>query len=433
MPRLHEVPSHWSEKQLRFVTDLRLSNVDKKSVEGQEAVRLCNYTDVYYNERISAVMSFMEATATQDQIRRFSLQPGDVLLTKDSETADDIAVPSVVTDELPGVLCGYHLAVARPSTGIFGPFLARALAVSPIRDQLFSAANGVTRFGLGRSDIGIAVVPVPPESEQRAIAAFLDRETARIDALITKRRRLIELFQEERAAVITRATTCGINQDAEYVECGVPWLARIPKGWGVMSLARLTTKLTNGYVGPTRDLFVDEGVPYLQSLHIKRNRIKFGDDYFVTPEWSRAHAKSILREGDVLVVQTGDIGQVAHVPKEWAGANCHALIVCSPNPQYIEGQYLAWLLTSKFGEASLLSCQTGALHPHLNCGVIKHMLLPVPPLAEQRAIVNHVTHVVDRIRELETKTEKAIALLSERRAALISAAVTGQIDVREAA
>ncbi|MFZ4683385.1 MAG: hypothetical protein ACOYMS_12840, partial [Terrimicrobiaceae bacterium] len=104
------------------------------------------------------------------------------------------------------------------------------------------------------------------------------------------------------------------------------WLGEIPTGWQAVQLARLNTKLTNGFVGPTRDILREEGVRYLQSLHIKGGRIVFDTPYFVSDKWSADHSKSVLKTGDALIVQTGDIGQVATVTDEFAGCNCHALI-----------------------------------------------------------------------------------------------------------
>ena len=109
---LGEIPGHWEVKRLKTVASVQLSNVDKKSLEGQEPVRLCNYTDVYYHERITPYLDFMNAMATPEQISCFSLSEGDVLITKDSESWTDIAVPAVIVEHLPGVPCGYHLALS---------------------------------------------------------------------------------------------------------------------------------------------------------------------------------------------------------------------------------------------------------------------------------------------------------------------------------
>jgi Fic family protein len=174
---LAEIPAHWAVKRLKTLASVQLSNVDKKSVEGEEPVKLCNYTDVYYNERITSHLEFMTATASREQARRFSLRAGDVLITKDSESWTDIAVPALVAEDLRDVLCGYHLAHVRPGRGCVGAFLCRAFSAIGPRNQFHVAANGITRFGLGGDAIRTGMLAMPPEPEQRAIAAFLDRET----------------------------------------------------------------------------------------------------------------------------------------------------------------------------------------------------------------------------------------------------------------
>jgi len=208
---LGEIPAHWDVRRLKTIASVRLSNVDKKSLEGQESVRLCNYVHVYYNDRIGPDLDFMAATATAEQVRHFSLHEGDVLITKDSESWTDIAIPSVVTSDLPEVLCGYHLALVRPDGDCDGSFLARAFAAVGTRDQFQIAANGITRFGIEGDAIRAGLFTTPPVEEGRAIAAFLDCETARIDALIAKVGEAISRLRELRTALISAAVTGKID------------------------------------------------------------------------------------------------------------------------------------------------------------------------------------------------------------------------------
>ncbi len=208
---LGEIPAQWEARRLKSLASVELSNVDKKSVEGEVPVKLCNYVDVYYHDRITDELEFMTATATAEQAQRFALRRGDVLITKDSETPDDIAVPAVVAEDLPGVVCGYHLAQIRPGPGLNGPFLARAFDAAGPRDQFHAAANGITRFGLSADAIRSSVFAIPPGPEQIAIAAFLDRETARIDALVNKVRSVIDRLSELRTALISAAVTGKID------------------------------------------------------------------------------------------------------------------------------------------------------------------------------------------------------------------------------
>ena len=213
-----ELPWGWQSKQLRRVASAKASNVDKKSVDGQASVLLCNYVDVYYNRQIVSTLDFMEATATDEQAVAFELRRGDVLITKDSETPSDIGVPAFVVADLPGVLSGYHLSHIRPGKELSGAFLTYCFQADGIQDHFYSNATGVTRFGLSRSDIGTCPIPLPPLDVQRAIAAHLDRETAKIDTLIAKKRELIAKLKEQRSALISRTVTRGLPPEA--ASCG---------------------------------------------------------------------------------------------------------------------------------------------------------------------------------------------------------------------
>ena len=192
---LGELPAHWEVRRLKTTASVQLSNVDKHSEEGQVPVRLCNYVDVYYNDLITVDLEFMNATATPAQVRRFRLCAGDVVITKDSESWTDIAVPAVVGEDLSDVLCGYHLAHIKPGPGLDGRFLARQFSAIGTRDQFYVAANGITRFGLGGDAICTGLFPIAPIEEQRTIADFLDRETAKIDALVATKDRLMSCFR----------------------------------------------------------------------------------------------------------------------------------------------------------------------------------------------------------------------------------------------
>jgi type I restriction enzyme S subunit len=292
------------------------------------------------------------------------------------------------------------------------------------------AKQGATVESIEHTYLADTVIPLPDVAEQTRIAEFLDRETAKIDGLVAEQRRLMELLKEKRQAVISHAVTRGLNPKAPLKPSGIEWLGDVPAHWDVRRVSSVSTKITNGYVGPTRDILTDNGIRYLQSLHIKNNQIRFDEPYFVSEEWSNRHSKSILEAGDVLVVQTGDIGQVTVVTEEFAGCNCHALIIVAPVRSIIDGSWISWVLNSDYGLHSLLSIQTGALHPHLNCGEVKDVAIPLPSLPEQRKIVSHILEEVHAFDTLTAEAQRAIDLLQERRTALISAAVTGQIDVR---
>ena len=202
-----EIPEHWEVKELRYISNSYPSNVDKHSKKNETPVLLCNYTDVYKNEFITMEFDFMKATATDDQIQRFKLLKGDIIITKDSETADDIAAPALVKEDLQNVICGYHLAMIRPNKEIFSEFLFRQLQTKIFNIQFEICANGITRVGLGTTDMKGAKFLVAPLSEQKVIANFIESASQKIDKAIDFQQQQIEKLKEYKSSLIDAAVT----------------------------------------------------------------------------------------------------------------------------------------------------------------------------------------------------------------------------------
>jgi len=207
IPWLGDIPKHWEVKRLRHACEMRVSNVDKHTKHGETPVRLCNYVEVYKNERISESTRFMAATANQDERVRFRLRKGDVLITKDSEEWNDIGVPALVEYEAPDLVCGYHLAILRPRSGLLGSFLHRALDSRFIATQFHVEANGVTRYGLSQGAILGVSIPIPPPIEQQNIVSYLDAQLAGRDTAIARTEREIALMQEYRSRLTADLVT----------------------------------------------------------------------------------------------------------------------------------------------------------------------------------------------------------------------------------
>jgi type I restriction enzyme, S subunit len=247
LPWLGQIPAHWEVKPLKRVTNVTFSSVNKLSEEGEKPVLLSNYVDVYKNEQITSEIEFMKATASDDEIKRFTLRKNDVMITKDSESWNDIAVPAYVPNDLENVLCGYHLALIRPNPDeMDGKFLFRTLQSKTFRYQFEVEATGITRYGIDQYAIGNTRFPVPSILEQRSIAAYLDQQTAKIDALIAKKQHLLDLLVEQRAGIIDRAVTKGLNLDVKMKDSGVKWLRQVPNHWEVKRLG-IVSPLLRGH------------------------------------------------------------------------------------------------------------------------------------------------------------------------------------------
>ena len=403
---LGEVPEHWEVKRLKTVASVELSNVDKKSLEGEDVVRLCNYTDVYYNSRITGDLDFMVATATAEQVRKFTLHAGDVLITKDSESWTDIAVSAVVAEDLPGVLCGYHLAHIRPGPECDGAFLSRAFAAIGPRDQFQIAANGVTRFGLGSDAICTSLFAIPPVAEQRAIAAFLDREAARIDAMISKKQRLIELLEEQRIAVINRAVTKGLEPNIPTKDSGVEWLGEIPAQWGLKSLKRLASLSAGAAI-------TAESIEPIGEYPV------FGGNGV------RGFTSEYTHDGSFpLIGRQGALCGCVNFASGKFWASEHAVV--AESRANVSPKWLGYVLQSM----SLNTYSQSAAQPGLSIDTLSVLPVPAPSIPEQVSVANFLDQETAKIQDLIASIRDAINSLHELRTALISAAVTGQIDLR---
>ena len=302
----------WLRVPLSEIADLTLSSVDKKSKSNEQTVRLCNYMDVYSNSFIWAGLDFMGATATEREIANCSLFAGDVVITKDSEKHDDIGVPALVREDVTGLVCGYHLAILRPSSSsVDGAYLYYALKDAETQQQFHSYANGVTRFGLRKADIGLVEIQLPPLSVQQHIANVL---TA-LDDKIELNRQMNGTLEQMVCTLYkswfvdfgpVRAKADGWWKRGESLP-GLPAefydlfpnrlvsakVGQVPEGWAVRPLKDIAT-LRGRSVSPKE---VDPGTPYVGLDHIPRRSLALA-------EWSSADEvtsnKAVFERGDIL-------------------------------------------------------------------------------------------------------------------------------------
>lgn len=417
---LGDLPSGWTGARLFQVADAWTSNVDKHTVAGQPPVRLCNYVDVYKNDSIVDSLDFMAATATKDQIKRFRIRVGDTLITKDSETADDIGVPAFVEYEADNLICGYHLAIIRPDRRKAAPrFLYWALASEPTARQWGVTAAGVTRVGIRNSDLSKVTIPLPPLDEQRAIAEYLDQETAQIDGLVSKQEEFIAFLRERRDA----AWASGLGQAAEKSR-PVP-------------LRRVITSIVDGPFGSslTSAHYADSGTRVIRLGNIGINAFRPQDEAYIPDSYAKQLAGHDARPGDVVIAGLGDekwpLGRAAVLPDIGPAvvkADCFRVRPATG----VAGEYLAWALSAPQTRAQVALLARGSTRQRINTGIARTIEIPVPSLHDQKSILYDSEQELSRIDGLIAKAEVLIALAKERRSALITAAVTGQFDVRTA-
>lgn len=419
---LEEIPEHWKIKRLRFVADYKNSNVDKKSYEDQSKVRLCNYTDVYYNEFIKNDMDFMVATASKSEIETMSLLIGDVIMTKDSEDPSDIGIPTIVAEELDNVVCGYHLTII--SSGKVGTnrFIHRVIQSDISKFYFKVMSPGMTRYGLNQNSIGNTIIPLPNLSEQKAIANFLDRETIRIDSLIKEKEKFISLLKEKHLVLINHVITKGLDSTAKMKDSGVDWIGETPKHWNIKKVKHIfeIRKRISG----------EEGYPVLS---ITQQGIKVKDTITGKGQLSMDYSKyQFVEVGDFAMNHMDLLTGYVDLSKFHGVTSPDYRVFSLIDSESVDRYYL-YLMQIGYKNKIFFGLGQGVANIgrwRLQTDSFNNFNIPYPDKTEQQKIVDYLDDQIIKINGLVKETRSSIELLKEHCTALISAAVTGKIDVR---
>ena len=441
IPSLGPLPAHWASQALKSVVARIESgvsvNAHDEPVSGQAFGVLktsCVYAGRFDPAENKAVV--------EDELERVAcpVKAGALIVSR-MNTPSLVGAAGLVSTNaehlfLPDRLWQVHFMGAEPA------FVHYWTASPSYRAQVEMACAGTSASmqNLSQNEFLRFVLPVPPLEEQVAIATFLDRETAKIDALIAEQEKLIALLAEKRQATISHAVTRGLDPDATMKDSGVEWPKQVPQHWGQAKLQDLVAKTQHSFVnGPFgSDLLTSEltaeGVPVVYIRDVKEHGYERISEWCVTKEKAAQLKFCNVMPGDVLVAKVGDPPGVAAVypSDEPSGVVTQDVIRLRLERSKADPGYLCWLLNSFYGRIAIDQISVESTRTRVGLGEYKQVRFSIPPLSEQEAISANLTEGIGRIRALSTDAELVIKLLQERRSALITAAVTGQIDVRGA-
>ncbi len=426
---LGEVPAHWRMVKIKHLTS-RIGS-GKTPLGGNETyvdegVMFLRSQNVYDEGLYLDDVVYISA-AVDELMAASRVLACDILL---NITGASIGRSCVVPSELPAANVNQHVCIIRLADPSYVAFVGWCFKSAPIKGQIDFAQNGAAREGLNFEQIAGLVAACPPAEEQQAIAAFLDRETATIDALITEQRRLIDLLREKRQAVISHAVTKGLDPEAPMRDSGVAWLGEVPAHWAVCPIKRMSLLITDGaHASPeTADGVYD----FVSTADIDGDLIDFDRCLKTSPSSYEYLVRTGCQplQGDVLFSKDGTIGRTVVVRMQRAFVVASSLIIIRPDSAVLKSTYLNYLCQSSVVRQQVDRLVKGAGLPRLSIQNLLKVVGVFPPIKEQQTIVTFLNRETARIDALMAEAETAIALLQERRTALISAAVTGKIDVR---
>ena len=316
---------------------------------------------------------------------------------------------AMVPEHLDRQVCSTGYFVLRPKSGIDHRFVFYYLFTEDFMGQMEALQKGASYPAVTDGQVKAQEIPVPPLPEQQRIVAKLDEAFKGIATAKANAERNLKnaraIFESELNAIFTKK--------------GV--------GWEEKRLGDVVTRLTNGYVGPTRDIYQDYGVPYLLARHVKDNRLLFDGKTFITEEFNRKNKKSMLKAGDVLLVQSGHIGHSAVVTPEHEGHNCHAMIVITPVEGAFIGPFISLFFNSPDMKQKFQEIRSGSTVPHLTCGEVRELIVPLPDLATQLRLVDHSIKLESKTERLESIYQRKLSELEALKKSLLHHAFTGHL------
>lgn len=432
---LREIPANWEVKRLRdSVTDYvgGVWGSEPNGLDDLPCVRVADFDRI----RLRVYMSnpTMRAIAPNDRRQRI-LSPGDLLLEKSGGgDLQPVGAVMLYDYDTPAVCSNFvaRLRIAVEYDSVFLTYFHFALYAIRLNTKSIKQTTGIQN--LDTSAYLNELVCFPPLAEQRAIAAFLDRETGQIDALVSKKERLIELLQEKRTALISHTVTKGLDPKAPLKDSGVEWLGEIPRHWEVRRLKHVIEKIGSGKTpkgGAER--YVNKGVMFLRSQNVHFGGLQLADVAHIDAITDNEMSGSRVREGDVLLNITGaSLGRscVARLERADANVNQHVCILRAVQRQN-DPDFLAYSIESTSLQDQIFNNENGVSRDALNFEQIGELVFSRPAIVEQKSIAAFLDRETAKLDNLIDRVHEAIELLKELRTALISAAVTGKIDVRE--
>lgn len=424
-----EIPSHWDCVKLK-----RLLTANDGGVWGEDNgdTIVLRSTEINIDGSWNFASEPARRKLTETEFKKGILLKGDLLVTKSSGSELHIGKTALVDERVARMKCCYSNFMQRLrlknklSSNLYFYFLNSMIA----REQYNYLSNTTTGLAnLGAELLANVIVPTPPSTEQTAIASYLDRKTSEIDQLISDKKRLLELYQEEKTALINQAVTKGISPDVKMKDSGIDWLGEIPEHWEVKRLKYvLREKLKYG----ANESAIDENLNHPRYIRIT----DFGNDGMLKQDTFKSLSPEkaidyLLNDGDILFARSGATVGKTFQFKNYEGIACFAgyLIKASVNTSLMNSDFLYLFTKSGAYEYWKSSIFNQATIQNIGADKYASLELPVPPFAEQQSIVHYIETESARIDAKIVKTEKLIELLTEYRTALISEVVTGKIKV----
>ncbi|UVT20635.1 MAG: restriction endonuclease subunit S [Nitrospira sp.] len=430
---LGDVPKHWEVKRLKWIGDsiIGLTYSPDELVNEEEGTLVLRASNIQDGRIVLDDNVFVSSEIP----RKLRTRAHDLLICSRNGSRDLVGKTALITKQEEGLTFGAFTTIFRSASNDFAFWV--------FNSGLFKFQAGLyqtsTIYQLTIGTLNSFHVPMPPPVEQRAIAAFLEREMGRVDRLMAKKRDLIARLREKRTALISRTVTrglpptaaraAGLSENPLLKPSGLDWHGEIPKHWQVLPFTKYVAEKSD-YRGKTPDKQPD-GVFLVTARNVRMGFIDYesSQEFIAKEDYNEVMRRGLPKKGDILFTTEAPLGNVALVDREDI-ALAQRIIRFRMSPAHFDSEFILFAMMSDHFQVQLKSLSTGSTAEGLKASKLPILRLIAPPLPEQVAIATYLDKETAKLDALVGKVEEAVERLQEYRTALITAAVTGKIDVR---
>jgi type I restriction enzyme S subunit len=431
---LETIPENWKVSKLKYLGNLfggltGKSGVDFNNDENPKNKPYIPYTNIFNNTYIS--QDHFHYVSIDDGESQNRVKKYDMFFLMSSETHKDLGKSCILIDDVDELYLNSFCKGYRINDKNIQPLFLNYQILGHLHREMISVeGKGFTRINLRQDKINDLVVFYPTLQEQEQIVNYLDEKTTIVDKLISTKQRKVELLKEHRTTLINQVITKGLNPNVKMKDSGIEWIGEIPESWGISKLGFYSTKIGSGSTPRGgSEIYEDSGVPFIRSQNVHFDGLRLDNVSFINIDTHSSMNGSKVVKNDVLLnITGGSIGRCCVVEDDIEmNVNQHVSIIRTTNS--LLNYYLNYILSSDIGQSQVIFNLTGGNREGLTIEGIRNFRITIPPIIEQKEIIEHLNEITKEIDELVSMEQNKIELLKEYRQSLVSEVITGKIKV----
>lgn len=420
-----QIPVHWNTLSVNKAYEVKLGKMLQPNLQDERDVKVPYLKAMNVQEGYLSLDKIEEMYCSVHELKNLNLEIGDLVVCEGGE----VARSAIIKEKLEGFIFQNSVHRVKGSKKGNTRFLHYLLVTLRASGFINILVNKATIAHFTKDKFNSLKIALPSLNEQLIISDYLDDECNKIENMIKAKQKLIALLEQQRQSIITEAVTKGLNQNVKMKDSGVEWIGKIPEHWSISAFKRISKRVEVGIAEAATHAYRDSGIPIIRATNLKDGKFNEDELLYLSEEFAEKNNSKYIFANDLLTVRTGNAGLTGVVPKSLNMSQCFTMLISTLNDN-VNPYFYSYFLNASPGKVYFELTAWGTAQKNISVPILKEMVVPVLPLAEQIEIVRYLQANDEKVDNLILRLNKQIEKLKEYRQSLIYEAVTGKIDVR---